>query len=63
MQGIIDTEFRGCTVLAVMHRLGHISRYDKIALLENGELIEFGAPTVLMAEETQFAELVRLNAY
>ncbi|EXF85940.1 5'-nucleotidase [Colletotrichum fioriniae PJ7] len=41
MQNIVDTEFAGCTVLAVMHRLGHVGQYDKVALLGDGEVLEF----------------------
>lgn len=32
MQEIIDTDFKECTVLVVMHRLEHSRRYDKAAL-------------------------------
>jgi ABC-type multidrug transport system fused ATPase/permease subunit len=59
MQDIVDTEFRGCTVIAVMHKLLHVTRYDKVALMENGELLEFDDPRLLMAKETRFAELYR----
>ncbi|KAK0615177.1 ABC transporter [Bombardia bombarda] len=61
MQEIIDTEFRGCTVLAVMHRLRHVSRYDRVALLDDGALVEFGDPEELMAGDTRFAKLCRMN--
>ena len=63
MQEIIDSEFRDCTVIAVMHRLKHVARYDRVALLGNGELLDYGEPEVLIAGETKFAELYRLNAY
>jgi ATP-binding cassette, subfamily C (CFTR/MRP), member 1 len=58
MQEIIDTEFKDCTVLAVMHRLEHIHRYDKVALLDNGELMEFYAPGALLEDpDSHFAQL------
>ncbi|OTA07898.1 hypothetical protein A9Z42_0088200 [Trichoderma parareesei] len=59
MQQIIDTDFKdaGCTVLAVMHRLEHIRRYDKVALLGDGKLLEYGAPEELLAGETELARL------
>lgn len=63
MQGIIGTTFRECTVLAVMHRLKHVARYDMIALLGDGELLEYGERETLLADGTQFAELYRLNAH
>jgi ATP-binding cassette subfamily C (CFTR/MRP) protein 1 len=57
MQDIIDTEFKSCTVLAVIHRLDHIASYDKVALLDAGQLIEYGSPEVLLGGETRFKEL------
>ena len=63
MQQIIDADFKdaGCTVLAVMHRLEHIRRYDKVALLGDGKLLEYGEPEELLAGET--TELARLYSY
>ena len=63
MQEIVDSEFRDCTVLAVMHRLKHVERYDKVALLDNAMLLEYGETATLMAENTRFAELYRSNGY
>ena len=57
MQDIIDTEFTDRTVLAVIHRLDHIDSYDKVALLENGALVEYDTPAALLAGPTRFAKL------
>lgn len=59
MQQVIDTDFKdvGCTVLAVMHRLEHIRRYDKVALLGGGKLLEYGDPEGLLAGDTELARL------
>jgi ATP-binding cassette subfamily C (CFTR/MRP) protein 1 len=57
MQEIIDTDFKDCTVLAVMHRLKHIRRYDKAALFGNGKLLEYGDPETLLAGDTRLAKL------
>ncbi|KAI0126762.1 ABC transporter [Xylariales sp. AK1849] len=62
MQEIIDTEFKGCTVLAVMHRLKHVTRYDKVALLGNGILLEFDSPTTLLRQESKFADLYQSSS-
>ena len=59
MQEIIDTEFKHTTVLAIMHRLNHVMKYEKVALLENGELQEFDEPTKLIEGDSRFAELWR----
>ncbi|TEA11376.1 ABC transporter ecdL [Colletotrichum sidae] len=61
MQNIVDTEFHGCTVLAVMHHLKHVDRYDRVALLGDGKLLEFGDPGSLIAGDTKFAELYKAN--
>jgi len=57
VQGIIDRHFASHTVLSVMHRLEHVRRYDKVALLEAGEIVEFGDPAVLLAQPSRFATL------
>lgn len=62
MQDIIDTTFKDCTVFAVMHRLTHITRYDKVALLENGHLVEFDTPETLLSQESRFAKLYQTSA-
>lgn len=64
MQEIIDKHFKDCTVLSVVHRLGHISSYDKVLVLDGGEVLEYGNPAELAAakegeEGAVFAELLR----
>ncbi|KAH9237240.1 hypothetical protein K456DRAFT_1759479 [Colletotrichum gloeosporioides 23] len=62
MQDVVDNEFRDCTVLAVMHRLKHVSRYDAVVLLGDGEVLETGEPSSLIAGDGLFAELYRMNS-
>ena len=62
MQDIISSEFLSCTVIAIMHRLKHVSRYDRIALLDRGRILEYGEPEELKLGDTKFAELCKLNA-
>lgn len=62
MQDIIDTVFKDCTLLAVMHRLTHINRYDKVALLDHGHLMEFDAPATLLSQESKFFSLHQSSA-
>jgi len=57
MQEIIDTEFKHCTVVAVMHRLDFIDRYDKVAVMGEGHLLEYDDPASLLAGQTRFAAL------
>lgn len=62
MQNIIDTTFEDCTVIAVIHRLTHITRYDKVALLDGGHLVEFDAPETLINKDSRFAALYQASA-
>lgn len=57
MQEIINTEFSTHTVLAVVHRLRFINNYDRIALLDNGTLMEFDSPEALMSTDSRFKTL------
>ncbi|KGO72305.1 ABC transporter, integral membrane type 1 [Penicillium expansum] len=57
MQEIINTEFSTHTVLAVVHRLRFINHYDRIALLDNGVLMEFDSPEALMSTDSRFKTL------
>lgn len=59
MQSLIDTQFKGCTVISVMHRLKHVTRYDKVAVMDAGELVEFDAPDALLAGDSKFAEMYK----
>lgn len=57
MQDVIDTEFKSCTVLSVMHRLNKVALYDRVAVLENGSLLEYDKPSELLRMPSRFAEL------
>lgn len=57
MQGIIRDVFRGCTILAVAHRLNTIVDFDRVALFDHGELMECDSPTSLLARPSLFKKL------
>lgn len=48
IQKTIRTEFKGCTVLTIAHRLNTIHDSDKVIVLENGEISEFASPNELL---------------
>lgn len=57
MQRVIREEFADCTILAVAHRLETILDFDRIAMIHNGELIEFDTPDALLKSDSAFREL------
>lgn len=60
MQKIIKDEFRAYTVIAVSHRLDMIMDFDRVVVLDTGEMVEVGNPVVLAGETgTRFGKLVR----
>lgn len=61
MQDVIASDFQSCTVLAVMHRLDHVNLYDRVALFDNGRLLEYDKPALLAAGDTHFAKLHMAN--
>ncbi|RAH40919.1 P-loop containing nucleoside triphosphate hydrolase protein [Aspergillus brunneoviolaceus CBS 621.78] len=48
MQRVIREEFRGCTVIAVAHRVHTLVDYDRIAVFDEGRVVEYDAPSVLL---------------
>ncbi|XP_044722253.1 ABC transporter transmembrane domain-containing protein [Hirsutella rhossiliensis] len=61
MQEILDSDFQGRTLISVLHRLTYIRRFDRVAVLENGELIECDTPGRLLSRDSAFARLYRAH--
>lgn len=57
MQQIIRTAFTDCTIIAIAHRLGTVLDFDKIAVLDQGRLVEFDAPAALLGRDSAFKSL------
>jgi ABC-type multidrug transport system fused ATPase/permease subunit len=49
-----------CAIVMVSHRLSTIRRADRIVVIENGMLIEQGAPAALLTQNGRYAELVEI---
>ncbi|XP_076816557.1 multidrug resistance-associated protein 1-like isoform X1 [Clavelina lepadiformis] len=54
IQQTIRTQFRECTVVTIAHRLNTIMDYDRIMVLDAGELKEFEAPAQLIKQQSIF---------
>jgi ABC-type multidrug transport system fused ATPase/permease subunit len=57
MRKVIDQEFQGCTVITIAHRLDFIASYDRIAVLDQGQLVEWDSPQALLSSPSRFASL------
>jgi ABC-type multidrug transport system fused ATPase/permease subunit len=63
MQEIIKAEFRNYTVVAVSHRLEMIMDFDRVVVMDTGEIVEIGNPQILAKQEgTRFGDLVRAGS-
>ncbi|CAI7598161.1 unnamed protein product [Penicillium glandicola] len=51
MQTVIRTHFKNQTVVAIAHKLHTILDFDKVALMENGKIVEFDTPKALLSKE------------
>ncbi|KAK1757136.1 P-loop containing nucleoside triphosphate hydrolase protein [Echria macrotheca] len=58
MQKVIADEFAGYTIVMVSHRLDAVMAFDRVVVMDKGELVESGKPTALVETEgSRFREL------
>jgi len=58
IQETIRTKFKHCTVITIAHRLNTIIDYDRVLVLENGQVVEYDKPEILLQNEGgQFSRL------
>eukprot|EP00804_Cyclotella_cryptica_P025547 CCRYP_002799-RD/>CCRYP_002799-RD protein AED:0.04 eAED:0.04 QI:9542/1/0.92/1/0.58/0.38/13/0/494 len=58
LQEAVSHKFLGATIIAVAHRLDTVIDYDKILVLGNGSVLQYGSPHELIQKGGAFASLV-----
>ncbi|KAJ6656004.1 hypothetical protein lerEdw1_004589 [Lerista edwardsae] len=59
IQATIRTQFEGCTVLTIAHRLNTIMDYARVIVLEKGEIVECGSPAALIQKRGIFYSMAK----
>lgn len=57
VQKTIAKEFKDCTILCIAHRLKTVLHYDKILVLDKGEMLQYDTPLALFNEKGPFREM------
>ncbi len=58
MQAVIREEFKGYTIVMVSHRLDMVMEFDRVVVMDKGEIVETGPPRELVETEgSRFREL------
>ena len=59
LQNSINQGMKNCTVITIAHRIKTIINYDKILVLDHGEMVEFDSPKNLIAKKGLFYQLYK----
>jgi ATP-binding cassette subfamily B protein len=57
----LSTLMRGRTVLAIAHRLSTLRNFDRIMVIQNGEIVQDGRPDALLSKGGAYKSLVDLE--
>ena len=61
IQAALETLVRGRTTLVIAHRLSTIENADRIAVMEQGRIVEIGSHAQLLAHNGAYARLYHLQ--
>ena len=59
LQNSINEQLKDCTVITIAHRIKTIINYDKILVLNNGEIVEYDSPQILLEKKGLFYQLYK----
>jgi len=61
IQKMLRVHFADSVVLTIAHRINTILDSDKIMLLSDGQIQEFGSPEELLKKKGEFSKLVKAS--
>ena len=59
IQAALDRLMRGRTVIAIAHRLSTLSNFDRIIVMDHGQIVDDGPPEVLALRPGPYRDLLR----
>lgn len=62
IQNTIRSEFSDCTVITIAHRLNTILDYDKVIVLDSGQIVEENSPDELLSDKQSIFYSMASNA-
>lgn len=61
IQKFLMEHFRNCTILTIAHRINTILSYDKILVLDKGNIVEFQSPEDLLKNKNSLFYQMKNN--
>ena len=59
IQETLWDNFKDCTVITITHRLGGITDFDRVLILEAGRVVEYDSPQKLLDDpDSYLAEMI-----